>query len=523
MDINIETKFFWESQHGLLALPIHHRCSDFISPLCPWELIFVVMKILLAKHFAAVNIFHSGKCPLDPALIELRWRVLPYSAYIYWLLLGSKQSFITFQEMPLSSSQDNTRALMGTEAHRLIPHLTPRKKPTASARLPIPDTPLLPSPPKLSDLKFEKPRRSILTLGDHEEFQASPSHALVLAFVFRLSESAMDKKLSSVAENPVSAEVRKILIILNGISQTVETIAPVDQGGSRFGNPAFRPFLDSIATQSNAWHYSLGLTSPSAVSEISTYLHESFGNRARIDYGSGHELNFIVWLLCLNRLSLLPENTFPALALIVFPEYLHLMRKIQSTYYLEPAGSHGVWGLDDYQFLPFLIGASQLLHHPYIRPLSIHNEIVLEDEGDEYLYLNMIRFTMASKSVRDLRWTQPMLDDISAAKNWVKVEQGMRRMFVKEVLGKLPIMQHFLFGSLVPATEGMSKRAQVGLSAGYAGIEGGDVAINGGQIRHVHKDDGWGDCCGIKIPSTVAAAQEAKRHGDRGLRRIPVD
>ncbi|KAI4096442.1 MAG: hypothetical protein LQ344_000950 [Seirophora lacunosa] len=407
-----------------------------------------------------------------------------------------------------------------------LPRLTPRKKaPPRQNHLPVPETPAFPPPPDLSSLCPHEPTRRILSPHDHELFRASPTYELILSFVFSLSEAAASKKISSIAVEEAPDRIRQILSTLSSIEDTIQQCPPADQGGSRFGNPAFRDFLDAISAQSSPWHSALGLTHQSAITEASTYLHNSFGNRTRIDYGSGHELNFIIWLLCLNRLSLLPPSTFPALALLVFPRYITLMRRIQSTYYLEPAGSHGVWGLDDYHFLPFLVGASQLLHHPYIRPLSIHNELVLEEEGDEYLYLGMVRETMASKSVKGLKWTQPMLDDISGAKNWGKVEQGMRRMFVKDVLGKLPVMQHFLFGGLVPAAEGMSREREAGVKPEAEESEGGEMAVEeGGGVRHVHSYDAWGDCCGIKIPSTVAANQEASKKGEEeGLRRIPFD
>merc|ERR1712023_380707 len=141
--------------------------------------------------------------------------------------------------------------------------------------------------------------------------------------------------------------------------------------------------------------------------------------------------------------GVITQDCLQAAVTRVFAKYLGLMRKLQTTYWLEPAGSHGVWGLDDYQFLPFYWGAAQLIGHQYIKPKSIHHAEVLEGFSHEYLYLGGVAFVKKVKK-GGLQETSPMLNDISSVPNWGKVNSGMMKMYQAEVLSKLPIMQHML-------------------------------------------------------------------------------
>ena len=112
-----------------------------------------------------------------------------------------------------------------------------------------------------------------------------------------------------------------------------------------------------------------------------------------------------------------------------------------------------------------------------------------------------------------------MLDDISSALNWAKVNNGMMKMYDKEVLGKLPIMQHFMFGALIPAAEGMGNEGEE--ETEVTEFRDGTVVIDRDGMRHVHST--WGECCGIKVPSAIGASQQIAKQQLRKVPRIPFD
>lgn len=200
------------------------------------------------------------------------------------------------------------------------------------------------------------PSRAILSPGDLERFQTCQTYTKFTAFLEHLNESVRNQKLTSQTfKSPV---VEALVTILDTVQRWIDEIPPQDVGLSRFGNASFKTWYDRLESEID------GLLEPIVDSahrpEVATYFKASFGSPKRIDYGTGHEASFMCFLFCFYELGLLSEKDSPAVVMSIFWGYIGVMRQLQLVYWLEPAGSHGVWGLDDYHFLPFYFGASQL-------------------------------------------------------------------------------------------------------------------------------------------------------------------
>ncbi|KAI8973549.1 hypothetical protein BDF20DRAFT_883010 [Mycotypha africana] len=304
-----------------------------------------------------------------------------------------------------------------------------------------------PLPNISTDYKPKSPVKCIHEQQDIDVFLKTKAFDRIMTFVLLLNETAMKKKISEPCH--ISAQTQQILDMLETLDSWIDEFPPLDNP-QRFGNKAFRSWAHKLSESSKEL---LKTILPAklhiAIPELSEYLNEGFGNETRIDYGSGHELSFVAWLCGIALVGGFTPEDYQAIVFRIFVRYLELVRRLQKTYKLEPAGSHGVWGLDDHQFLPYLWGSAQLIDHPQLSPRSILQQKTVYDVADEYMYFGCIKYILEVKRGPFFEHS-PMLTDISSVPYWSKVNSGMIKMFIAEVLKKVPVVQHFKFGELFP-------------------------------------------------------------------------
>ncbi|KAI6760906.1 hypothetical protein HG530_009766 [Fusarium avenaceum] len=344
------------------------------------------------------------------------------------------------------------------------------------------------TPPKLNSLEildlssppdFTKPSKRINEGPDVARFLTSLAYRDIGIFILQLNRalcprhqpsSPLPRTFPLSSKPPTSPSIQTLQALLAKIESFIDE-APPDPGPRRFGNVSFRKWyaifeehLDGLLGE--------GLLDETlkvgkAKEEVSSYLLGGFGSVQRLDYGTGHELSFVAFLGCLWKLGYFKDGEQGGeiereIVLKVIEPYLNVVRKLILTYTLEPAGSHGVWGLDDHSFMPYIFGSAQLTrpineNEPMPlegsvrgapKPSDVTKAAVVEDQRQLNMYFSAIGF------INDVKkgpfWEHsPILFDISGIRDgWGKINKGMVKMFNAEVLSKFPVVQHFPFGSL---------------------------------------------------------------------------
>ncbi|KAG9199423.1 Serine/threonine-protein phosphatase 2A activator 1 [Epicoccum nigrum] len=354
---------------------------------------------------------------------------------------------------------------------------------------------------------FLTPKKRINDGDDVSFFLGSKAYADIMTFLFQLNTSMIPRKLQNKEQGKASVKewtlqdpdvphppvVQSLAKLLEALTSIIDE-APPDTGPRRFGNVSFRTWYDVVRERAPALldQYLpaevLAYTSTSGISaksELEAYFIGSFGSSQRLDYGTGHELSFLAFLGCLWKLGAFPAShdgdQERGIVLGVVEPYLVLIRRLILTYTLEPAGSHGVWGLDDHSFVSYIFGSAQfspaisspadiaaegsLANAP--NPADVAKLPAVQRERSRNMYFSAIGFIYDVK--KGPFWEHsPILYDVSGVKaGWAKinkvrlrfsnshsphktkfVKQGMIKMYNAEVLSKFPVVQHFPFGSL---------------------------------------------------------------------------
>lgn len=305
-----------------------------------------------------------------------------------------------------------------------------------------------------SDSAANVPRKRMQSPQDLEIFTRSELCKQFLSFAAELAEAVKGLPASDERLPAASPLVRGLVAMLEELDGWVDDFPPIQQP-MRFGNKAFQQWHarlvergEGLLAEALAQTRSVdGVETAVLAAELAHYLACSFGDERRIDYGTGHEAAFFALLFALGSRGVLEKRDAPDCVLLIFARYIRLMRRLQTVYILEPAGSHGVWGLDDFHALPFLFGAAQLVGMEDEVPTGeVYRDRIVNSYADKFLYVDAIRQVMMAKRGAPFHETSPMLYDITAVPTWQKTHSGLVRMYAAEVLGKFPVIQHFLFG-----------------------------------------------------------------------------
>ncbi|KZP10480.1 PTPA-domain-containing protein [Athelia psychrophila] len=323
---------------------------------------------------------------------------------------------------------------------------------------------------RLADLpSLPLPSQKIQTEDDVNVWKNTTGYKDYLLFLSLLNEAVVGVELSWTPPTEIES-VRKVLDLLDTLESWITEIPP-QPTPQRFGNLAFREWGKRLEEQTPVLLRKLLPDSlHPVIPQVAPYLLTSFGSFTRMDYGTGHETAWALFMCCLSLLRFFPfpvpspgtsgraedlvaPSTAPdytierALALSLFPRYINLTWRLQDVYKLEPAGSHGVWGLDDSSFLGYYWGSAQM-RASSTSPSSVIPSPATALPPISLYHTHLNRITQVKNGPFHEHSSQ-LYNIAMGVKGWGKVNSGLAKMYQAEVLGKRVVVQHIPLGGLI--------------------------------------------------------------------------
>ena len=110
-------------------------------------------------------------------------------------------------------------------------------------------------------------------------------------------------KSKSISSTKKNDKFNKLYEFLDTIKACFEDTPPLKMS-MRFGNTAFKDFHNKVSAVSlKLIEDMLPENVKGAAIELNVYILDSIGSNIRLDYGTGHELAFCVFLLCLYKVG----------------------------------------------------------------------------------------------------------------------------------------------------------------------------------------------------------------------------
>lgn len=287
---------------------------------------------------------------------------------------------------------------------------------------------------------------------------SSEEEKIAAGFEIKKVESLNPEKIE---ENPDESIITPGNIFLLKIEEIIREV-PLEEGNQRYGNKGFINFVERVSVEGERL---LSESFPGVdvkdISVLHKYLQESFGNKSRIDYGTGHELNFFCFVIILLMKNVIAESS----VFLVLEHYFSIVRLLILKYKLEPAGSHGMGGLDDFQLLPFLFGSSQ-----FCRRESFEFSFLFSEAERGLCYSKALRFIHMDKAFPPSKYTykerigkyntielteEPFSHHSITiyslrAVPFMKINKGMIKMYDAVVLSPYAVIQHFIPSEYLP-------------------------------------------------------------------------